>query len=108
MHHKKEQVRELYEVLALSKEVDEEILPILINILKKERIQDCLEFLSQDQNQFHIKIESQKLKNLQMLGKEQPLNGEQNIKRIIDILKQLGIMNLINTRQMITKKAKRN
>ncbi|CAD8172798.1 unnamed protein product [Paramecium octaurelia] len=62
MHHEKEQVGVLYEVMSLSNEVDEVFLPILINILKKERIKDCLEFLSQDQN----KMEREK-KNIKII-----------------------------------------
>ncbi|CAD8136770.1 unnamed protein product [Paramecium octaurelia] len=89
MHNKKEQVGELYKVLALFKQVDEVVLPILINILKNDRIQDCLEFLSQDQNKFLLEIERQNVENLFLLDKQQTLNGEKNIKRITDILKKI-------------------
>ncbi|CAD8183825.1 unnamed protein product [Paramecium octaurelia] len=89
MHHEKEQADVLYEVLSFSNEVDEVFLPILINILKKERIQDCLKFLSQEQNKFLLEIEGQKVENQSLLEKEQTLNGEKNIKIITDVLKKV-------------------
>ncbi|CAD8215593.1 unnamed protein product [Paramecium octaurelia] len=89
MQCEKDCVGELYKVLALSKEVDEVVLPFLLNYLKKERIQDCLLFLSQDQNKFLLDIESQKVENQSQLEKEQTLNGEKNIKRIMDVLKKV-------------------
>ncbi|CAD8215043.1 unnamed protein product [Paramecium octaurelia] len=89
MYHKKDQVGELYQILSLSKEVDEVVLSILIYILKKERIQDCLEFLSQEQYQFLVEMKRSKVENLSLLDKEQTLNGEKNIKRIKDVLKKI-------------------
>ncbi|CAD8182829.1 unnamed protein product [Paramecium octaurelia] len=69
MYCVQEQVGELYQILSLSNEVDEVVLPILINILKKERIQDCLEFLSQDQNKFFFEMEREKVENQSLLEK---------------------------------------
>ncbi|CAD8156201.1 unnamed protein product [Paramecium octaurelia] len=89
MHYKKEQVEVLYEVLSLSNEVDEVFLPTLINTLKKEKTQDCLKFLSQDQNKFLLEIESQKVETQSLLEKESTLNGEKNIKIITDVLKKV-------------------
>ncbi|CAK73487.1 unnamed protein product (macronuclear) [Paramecium tetraurelia] len=89
MYCQKERVEELYKVLILSKDLDKVFFPILIYVLKKEKIQDCLEFLSQDQNQILLQIERQKVDNLLLLNKEQTFNSEISIKRITDVLKQI-------------------
>ncbi|CAD8192318.1 unnamed protein product [Paramecium octaurelia] len=87
MYCVQEQVGELYKILSLSNEVDVVVLPILIETLKKERIQDCLKFLQEDQNKFLLEIKSQKIENQSLLEKVQTLNGEKNIKIITGVLK---------------------
>ncbi|CAD8215246.1 unnamed protein product [Paramecium octaurelia] len=108
MHHKKEQVEVLYEVLSLSNEV-EVFLPILINTLKKERIQNCLKFLSQDQNKFLLEIESQKQKTNLCLRKNRLLMKRRILRQQQMSSKKLWIMTLINriTLRMIMKNLKR-
>ncbi|CAD8215271.1 unnamed protein product [Paramecium octaurelia] len=77
----KTQVGDLYGLLAQSKAVDEAIFPNLIKIFKRQKIQDCLEFLSQDQNQWQVEKERQDEQMVEV--------GKYNIKTITDVLKKL-------------------
>ncbi|CAK64358.1 unnamed protein product (macronuclear) [Paramecium tetraurelia] len=80
---------ELYGVLALSKVVDDLIFPNLIKILKREKIQDCLEFLSQDLNLRQVGQEIQQVEIQSLFGQKYMVNvGDNNIKRIINVLKK--------------------
>ncbi|CAK69565.1 unnamed protein product (macronuclear) [Paramecium tetraurelia] len=79
MNCKNEYDEDLSGVLALSKDVDKQVIPILIKIFKREKIQDCLVFLSQYQNLSQVELEIQQLENSLLFEKEQLLNAERMI-----------------------------
>ncbi|CAK73574.1 unnamed protein product (macronuclear) [Paramecium tetraurelia] len=81
-----EQVDDFYGVLAKSREVDDVVFQVLLKIFKREKIKDCLVFLSQDQNLRQVAQEILQLENSSLLGKEQLQVRKNNIKRITDIL----------------------
>ncbi|CAD8162636.1 unnamed protein product [Paramecium octaurelia] len=79
MNSEKVENEDLYGILDFSKSTYESILPILIKIFKREKIQDCIEFLAQVQNQRQVGTD-----------KEQMLYvGQNNLNRITDVLKKI-------------------
>ncbi|CAK87755.1 unnamed protein product (macronuclear) [Paramecium tetraurelia] len=90
MNWEKGQKEDLYRILDFSKANDLVVLPILIKIFKREKIQDCQKFLSSVQNQRHVEQEILKFENSSLLDKEQMLNvGKYNLNIITDILKTI-------------------
>ncbi|CAD8144913.1 unnamed protein product [Paramecium octaurelia] len=83
-----EQEEDLYGILALVKDVDEVFFPIITKILKRKKIQDCLEFLQSDQ--CFVTIEKLKLENLSLTDKEFIVE-KKDIRRIIDVLKKIMV-----------------
>ncbi|CAD8214361.1 unnamed protein product [Paramecium octaurelia] len=77
-----QQKEDLYEILALSKDVDEVVIPILIIIFKREKIQD--------ENQRQVEQEIVYLEYLSLLNNQQILNVvKNNIKKIIVVLNHI-------------------
>ncbi|CAK86293.1 unnamed protein product, partial (macronuclear) [Paramecium tetraurelia] len=90
MNCKKQQVEDLYGLLAQSKAIDEVDFLILIKMLEREKTQDCLNFFSQYQNIQQIEKERQEVTIQSILDKEQILNfGKNNVKRIFEVLKKI-------------------
>ncbi|CAD8167962.1 unnamed protein product [Paramecium octaurelia] len=87
MNCKNEQGQDLYGVLALAKDVNELVFHSLIKIFRREKIQDCLDFLQQSLNQSHVKQEMLEVGSYSHLEKLQMLNVNMNdIKKIAIVL----------------------
>ncbi|CAD8215466.1 unnamed protein product [Paramecium octaurelia] len=111
MNNEKDQDEDLYSGLALSKEVDEAVFPILITILKREKIQYCQEF-SQDLNQWAIEniTKRQKIYHCIIKNRCSMLKKKRRILREQQMFStKLKLMNLTQriTLQMNTKKLKK-
>ncbi|CAK76072.1 unnamed protein product, partial (macronuclear) [Paramecium tetraurelia] len=90
MKSEKFQVEDLFSIFALSKKVDEIVYPILIKISQREKIQDCLEILSQVQNQKHFEQVIFQVENSSQSSNYSLLNFvKNNILTITDILKKI-------------------
>ncbi|CAK58300.1 unnamed protein product (macronuclear) [Paramecium tetraurelia] len=105
MNCEKEQDEDLYGFLALFKDVDEIIFPIISKQLKRKKIQDCFEFLQQQENQCIVGIESQKIKNLSLPDKEF-IAEKKDIKKIIEVLKKIKDHQFNNKISLLTNMKK--
>ncbi|CAD8083175.1 unnamed protein product [Paramecium primaurelia] len=91
-----EQIEDLQEILATPKDIDKQVFNMIIEIFRKEKISDCLEFLQNDENHRHCGRKLLQVENLQIVDKELKLNlVRNNIKLITKALKKLKIMILI-------------
>ncbi|CAD8118313.1 unnamed protein product [Paramecium primaurelia] len=81
---------DLYEFLAQSKDIDDSFYSVIIDILRREKISDCLEFLSNPDNEKHYEQYILQVKNLSFVEKEQKLLQEKsNIQKITNLIQKI-------------------
>ncbi|CAD8098321.1 unnamed protein product [Paramecium primaurelia] len=84
------QKKDLYEIFAYAKDVDEEIFSIILQKFRKEKMQDILGYLSNDGNQRLLEQYILQGQNLTQVDKEQKLYFvRNNIEQLINALKKI-------------------
>ncbi|CAD8158478.1 unnamed protein product [Paramecium pentaurelia] len=83
---------DLSKILTSSNYIDECILNVIIEILRKAKISDCLKFLSQNKSQTLIKQYILQIKNNITLDKQQIIGDlDEKIQKITNLLKQIKV-----------------
>ncbi|CAD8069445.1 unnamed protein product [Paramecium sonneborni] len=87
---KKEEKEDLFQILALSKDFDKQIYSVIIELLQKQKISDCLEYLSNDENQKENAQYISQTIDLPLIDQQEKLNrAKYNMKIILNIMKQI-------------------
>ncbi|CAD8187660.1 unnamed protein product [Paramecium octaurelia] len=90
MSSQNDQKEDLYLLLAQSKDFNESSLHLVSQILKGEKNQDCIEFLSLDEIHRQVEQKIVQIENSSLLDKEQMLKfGKNDIKKITNFLNKI-------------------
>ncbi|CAD8213650.1 unnamed protein product [Paramecium pentaurelia] len=81
----------LADIFTQFKNVDEEIYGVILKILRKEKVQDCIGYLSDNRNQINLEQQIlQQIENITQADMEQKLSVIANdMKQITNVLKKL-------------------
>ncbi|CAD8154091.1 unnamed protein product [Paramecium octaurelia] len=80
---------DFYEVLASLIDLDDQILALIFEILKKEKIEDSLEFLQEQANERRIEKQISQIENNLLMKETKKGYENNNIKQIINFLKKI-------------------